>query len=73
MVEGFLKENMKTFNEFLSDCGVDDAEALILFLNNLPDNPEAMMKIPGIDHIKTQIDLVFDEIIPTTKVRNDRK
>ena len=51
---------MKTFNEFLSECGVDDAEALILFLNNLPDNPEALSHIPGIERFMKQIDMVFN-------------
>jgi hypothetical protein len=55
------KEIMKTFKTFLSECGVDDAEELILFLNNLPDNPEAMIHMPGIERFKKEIDIVFDE------------
>ena len=52
---------MKTFKSFLSECGVDDVDALILFLNNLPDNPEEIINIPEIERFKEQIDLVFDE------------
>ncbi|MDH3575986.1 MAG: hypothetical protein OET07_14870 [Desulfobacteraceae bacterium] len=51
---------MKTFKTFLSVCGVEDVNELILFLNNLPDNPEAMIQTPGIERFKEQIDLVFN-------------
>lgn len=53
---------MKTFKTFLSECGVDDVDELILFLNNLPDSPEAMVHIPGIERFKKQIDMVFGEL-----------
>lgn len=50
---------MKTFKTFLSECGVDDADELILFLNNLPNNPDELINIQGIERFKEQIDTVF--------------
>ena len=58
----------KTFNEFLLECGVQDVDELILFLINLPDNPEAMMKIPGIEQLDKQIDMVFDRLKPKPRI-----
>jgi len=52
---------MKTFKGFLAECGVQDADELILFLNNLPDIPEAMIHMPGIERFKRQIDIIFNE------------
>jgi len=60
---GFRKEIMKTFKTFLSACGVDDSDEFILFLNNLPDNPDELIKIQGIERFKEQIDMVFDAYI----------
>jgi len=51
---------MKTFKGFLSECGVEDVDELILFLNNLPDNPDAMIHVSGIEKFKEQIDMIFN-------------
>jgi len=51
---------MKTFKSFLSDCGIDDVDELILFLNNLPDDPDELINIQRIERFKEQIDMVFD-------------
>lgn len=53
---------MKTFKTFLSECGVQDTDALILFLNNLPDNPNEI-NTPEIERFKNVIDMVFDEVM----------
>jgi hypothetical protein len=59
---GFKKEIMKTFKTFLTECGVQDADALILFLNNLPDDPDDI-NTPDIERFKDVIDTVFDEVM----------
>ena len=54
---------MRTFKTFLSACGIDDSDEFILFLNNLPDNPDELMNIQGIERFKEQINVVFEAYI----------
>ena len=51
---------MNSFKEFLTAQGVHNVDDLILFLENLPSDPEGMVNMINIERYEDKIDSVFD-------------
>jgi hypothetical protein len=51
---------VNNFKDFLEDSGILDADELIGFLENLPEDPEIMDCTEEVEEYQDQIDQVFE-------------